>query len=200
MSNRSKGHRAFMWVCSVWAALLAPTSFAMADDVLWEALHAGGKVVLVRHASIERGPGQPDPRVRDPSCQTEAKLSAQGRQDAAEFGRRFRAHQVEVSQVLYSPYCRTTETATIGFEQATPGGFLALIEDMPPAEAAARSQQLQQVIGAHEGPGNLVLITHRPNVAAVSFERLGYLDALVLAPDGAGDYEELGVIRFANSD
>jgi phosphohistidine phosphatase SixA len=200
MSNRSNSRCAFMWVCGALAALLAPTSFAMADEALWEALQAGGKVVLVRHASIERDPGQPDPRVRDPSCQTEAKLSAQGRQDAAEFGHRFWAHQVEVSQVLYSPFCRTTETATIAFEQATPGGFLALIEDIPPAEAAARSQQLQQVIGAHEGAGNLVLITHRPNIAAVSFEGLGFLDALVLAPDGAGDYEELGVIRFADSD
>ena len=105
-----------------------------------------------------------------------------------------------MSQVLHSPFCRTTETATIAFEQAIPDGFLALIEDMPPAEAAARSQQLQQVIGAHAGAGNLVLITHRPNIAAVSFERLGFLDALVLAPDGAGDYEELGVIRYTDSD
>jgi phosphohistidine phosphatase SixA len=200
MRSRSNGRRAFIWLCSAWVTVLTPTTFAMAGEALWEALQAGGKVVVVRHAPIERGPGQPDPRVRDPSCQTEAKLSAQGRRDAAEFGRRFRAHQVAVSQVLHSPFCRTTETATIAFEEATPSGFLALIEEMPPAEAAAQSQHLQQITSAHGGPGNLVLITHRPNIAAVSFELLGYLDALVLAPDGAGDYEELGVIRFADSD
>jgi phosphohistidine phosphatase SixA len=172
----------------------------MADNALWEALQAGGKVVLVRHAEIERGEGQPDPRVRDASCRTEAKLSAQGRQDAAELGRRFRAHGIAVSQVRHSPFCRTTETATIAFERATPAEFLALIEDMPAEEAAAQTHHLQQVIGAHDGPGALVLITHRPNIAAVSFELLDSLDALVLAPDGAGDYEELGVIRFADSD
>lgn len=197
MSHQSNGHRAFICICSIWIALLASNSFAMADEALWDALQAGGKVVLVRHAPIERGPGQPDPRVRDPSCQTEAKLSEQGRLDAAEFGQRFRGYQIAVSPVLHSPYCRTTETATIAFEQTAPAEFLALIGDLPPAEAAALSQQLQQIISAHDGPENLVLITHQPNIAAVSFELLGYLDALVLAPDGAGGYDELGVIRFA---
>jgi hypothetical protein len=44
------------------------------------------------------------------------------------------------------------------------------------------------------------LITHRPNIAAASFELLGHLDALILAPDGDSGFEELGVIQFAPTD
>jgi len=187
-------------LCGSWLALFVAEAFAEPDAALWGALQAGGKVVLLRHAPIERGADGGDPRVRDPSCRTEAKLSMQGRENAAELGRRFRDHRVPVSSVRHSPYCRTTDTATIAFKHASSAGYLSLIEGLPPDAAAEQTEQLQQVIGAHEADGTLVLIAHRPNIAAVSFELLSHLDALILAPDGDGGFEELGVIQFAPTD
>lgn len=49
---------------------------------------------------------------------------------------------------------------------------------------------------AYTGAGNLVLITHEPNVNAVSFEMMGHSDFLVLQPLGGSEFEELGVVRF----
>ncbi len=193
-------HRGLVWLCGFWLPLLATEVFGDSAAGLWDALQAGGKVVLLRHAPIERGDGSADPRVRDPSCAAEARLSEQGRQDAAELGRRFRAHQVPVSSVRHSPYCRTTATAKIAFDQGSPAAFLSLIEGLPPGAATEQTEQLQQVISAHAADGTLILITHEPNIAAVSFELLSHLDALVLAPDGDVGFEELGVIRFSASD
>jgi len=193
-------HLALVLLCSSWLPLCVTEVVADTDDAIWEALQAGGKVLLLRHARIERDEGSADPRVRDPSCRAEAKLSAQGRQDAAELGRRFRAQQVPVSRVRHSPYCRTADTAVIAFTQASPAAFLSLIEGLPPDAAAEQTAQLQQVISAYAEDGVLILVTHRPNIAAVSFELLGHLDALVLAPDGAGGFDELGVLRFSSSD
>jgi phosphohistidine phosphatase SixA len=186
--------------CSSWLALGSAELFADSDETLWDALRSGGKVVLLRHAPIERGGGSVDPRLRDPSCRAEAQLSAQGRNDAKELGRRFREHQVPVSSVLHSPYCRTTDTATIAFGEALPAAFLSLIDGLPPDLAAEQNENLEQAIRNHAGDGTLVLVTHGPNVAAVSFELLRHLDALVLAPDGAGGFDEVGVLRFSGSD
>lgn len=187
-------------VCSLWLSLYAVDLVADSNDALWDALRSGGKVVLLRHAPIERGDGSADPRVRDPSCRAEAELSAQGREDAAELGRRFREHRVPVSGVMNSPYCRTTDTAKVAFGQASSAAFLSLIEGLPQDLAAKQTESLHRAIGNHEGDGTLVLVTHGPNVSAVSFELLGHLDALVLAPDGAGGFDEVGVIRFSDSD
>jgi phosphohistidine phosphatase SixA len=193
-------HLALVSLCGSWLPWFVTTVFADSDAALWDALRAGGKVALLRHAPIERGDGSADPRVRDPSCEAEARLSDNGRQDAAELGRRFREHQVPVSSVRHSPYCRTTNTAKIAFDQASPADFLSLIEGLPPNVATEQIDQLRQVISAHAADGTLILITHQPNIAALSFELLSHLDALVLAPDGDGGFEELGVIRFFASD
>jgi phosphohistidine phosphatase SixA len=168
----TRHHLASGFLGGSWLLLFVTDVFADSDAALWDSLQAGGKVVLLRHAPIERGHGRPDPRVRDPSCQTEAMLSTQGRQDAAELGRRFREHQVPVSSVGHSPYCRTTDTAMIAFDQALPAAFLSLIEGLPPEAAAKRTEQLEQVISAHTEDGTLILVTHGPNIAALSFELL----------------------------
>jgi phosphohistidine phosphatase SixA len=193
-------HLGLVLLCGSWLPGFVTEVFSDSDAALWDTLQAGGKVVLLRHAPIERGDGSADPRVRDPSCEAEARLSDQGRQDAAELGRRFTEHQVPVSSVRHSPYCRTTNTAKIAFDQASPAAFLSLIEGLPPDAATEQTDQLQQVISAHAADGTLILITHAPNIAAVSFELLSHLDALVLAPDGDGSFDELGVIRFFASD
>jgi len=70
---------------------------------------------------------------------------------------------------------------------------------LSPDEAEGRTQKLNQVIGSYAGDGNLILITHEPNISAVSFELMKHLDFLVIEPKGEGEFEELGVIRFSES-
>ncbi len=170
---------------------------ADASEDLWAALGEGGKVVLMRHAPVETGVDAGSPLARDPSCRRERKLSVQGKRQAQEIGRRFAQHQAPVSRALHSPFCRTTETAQLAFGEARPVDYLSLLEILEPDEAERQTLELSQVIGSYSGSGNLVLVTHEPNISAVSFELLNHLDILIIEPGGGSEFEEIGVIRFS---
>jgi phosphohistidine phosphatase SixA len=180
----------------VSAAALAGTSSAYANDAAWEKLAEGGKVVLMRHAAVNTGRGQGNSLLRDPSCKKERNLSSEGERQAAEVGKRFRERNIPISAVRHSPFCRTADTARFAFAQGAPADYLGLLEILGADEAAAQTRELSQAIGGYTGAGNLVLITHEPNVNAVSFEMTGHSDFLVLRPLGGSTFEELGVVRF----
>ena len=169
-----------------------------ASEDLWITLGEGGNVILMRHAPVESGADAASPLVRDPSCRRERNLSAQGKRQAQEIGRRFAQHQVSVSRAFHSPLCRTTETAQLAFGEASPAGYLSLLEILEPEEAERQTQELSHVIGSYSGSGNLVLVTHEPNISAVSFALLKHLDFLILEPRGGSELEEIGVIRFSD--
>ena len=189
----SKSH-----ACVAFLLMMLTAHSASASEALWDLLREGGRVVLMRHAPVEKGSGTGNPLVRDPSCKNEKNLSQQGKRDAAAVGRRFSEYTIPVSTVMHSPFCRTTETARIAFGEASPAGYLSLLEILEPGEAAEQTEALNQAIGSYSGDGNLVLVTHEPNIRAVSFELIGHLDFLVAEPMGDGEFEELGVIRFSN--
>jgi phosphohistidine phosphatase SixA len=187
-------------VCIVFLLVSVATHRVNASEDLWNALKQGGKVVLMRHAPVERGPESGNPLLRDPSCKHERNLSSQGRRNAEIVGGRFRQHEIPVSKVLHSPFCRTTDTANIAFDRTSPAEYLSLLEVLEPAQAAQQTAQLNQVIESYKAKGNLVLVTHEPNISAVSFELMKHLDILVIDPKGDGEYTELGVIRFSASE
>lgn len=186
--------------CLVMLPSLAVSNPAIAGDGLWDLLKAGGKVLLMRHAPVEKGPGGGDPLLRDPSCAKEKRLSSQGKREAERVGGRFRDRGIPVTKVLHSPFCRTTATAQLAFGAADPAQYLSLLEILGPEAAMRQTEELTRVIGSYAGEGNLVLVTHEPNISAVSFELLKHLDILVLDPQGGGEFEELGVIRFSDTD
>lgn len=173
-------------------------SYAGADEAVWRTLAEGGKVVLMRHGEIERGPGTGDSLLRDPSCQRERKLSAAGQAQARRIGEVFRQRGIPVAAVRYSPYCRTADTARLAFGSATPADYLALREVLDVDAAAMQTRVLSEVIGSHAGPGNLILVTHEPNIGAVSFELMRPADFIVLRPLGGSGFEEVGVVRAAD--
>jgi phosphohistidine phosphatase SixA len=174
----------------------ATSGVSASDIALWAALRDGGKVAIIRHAQVETGADSGDPLVRDASCNKEKNLSDQGRRNAELVGRVFREHGIPIARVMHSPYCRTTETARIAFSEASPAQLLSLLEVLSAAEAAQQTERLNRLIESHRGKGNLVLVTHEPNINAVSFELMRHLDILVLDPAGTAEFEELGVIRF----
>ena len=167
-------------------------SFSDTDGEIWEKLKNGGLVVLMRHASVEKGDGL----LRDPSCLKERKLSEKGKKEAVRMGQMFTTKGAAIEQVLTSPYCRTTDTAKIAFGSGQPAEFLFLLEALPQEQAEANTDQLSRKIGSYSGSGNLVLITHSPNINAVSFETVEKGAFLVLQPMGDSEFEEIGKINL----
>lgn len=178
------------------AAMIGTHPAQANDDAVWKKLAEGGKVVLMRHAAVNAGRGQGNSLLRDPSCKQERNLSSDGERAAAEVGKQFRERNIPVSEVRHSPFCRTADTARIAFGQGVPAAYLSLLEILGPDEAAAQTRALSAVIGGYTGAGNLVLITHEPNLNAVSFEMMKPSDFLVLRPLGGSEFEELGVVRW----
>jgi len=159
---------------------------------IWQALKKGGLVVLMRHASVDNG----NPLVRDPSCLKENNLSDQGKREAAMIGVMFADMGVPITNVLTSPYCRTIDTARIAFGGSQSAEFLSLPEVLPQAQAEANSEKLLKRIGSYFGRGNLILVTHAPNIGEVSSETVETGAFLVLKPKGGSDFEELGKIKL----
>lgn len=186
-------------LCSVFLLVFVLIPDAKASDDLWEVLKQGGYVVLMRHAPVEPGDSNGNPLVRDPSCKSERNISNQGKRHAEVLGRRFREYNIPVSKVMHSPFCRTTATAHIVFGKAYPAKYLSLLEQLSPDDSRLQTEKLNQIIGTYTGEGNLVLVTHEPNINAVSFELMKHLDFLVIDPNGEEEFEELGVIKYSDS-
>ncbi len=162
-----------------------------ADEALWAALKEGGKVVLMRHAAVERGKVSGIRHVPG-DCSQEMSLSQDGRAQAQKIGEMFRARGIPVGDVLASPYCRTMDTAKLAFGKTKASEALRLIEALPPAQAEQVTAQAMKLIGEYKGKGNLVLVTHEPNVVALAFETVETSGMFVLTPKGADQFDVLG--------
>ena len=182
-------------VFSLYLFTLSSLGYANEQGKIWKKLQNGGLVVLMRHASVNQGKESGNPLQRDPSCLKERNLSNKGKREAARIGEKFIAHKIPIERVLTSPYCRTVETAKIAFDRAQPVDFLSLLEVLPEEKAEANSAILMRRIGSYSGKGNLILITHRPNISAVTFEGVEKGAFLVLEPVGGDEFEEIGKIK-----
>lgn len=168
-------------------------SAAQAKELLWGRLAEGGHVVLMRHASVASGPGSGSALLRDPSCLRERRLSDHGKAEARALGQSFRRRGIPVGEVLHSPYCRTTATAHLAFESGTPLAELTLLDALDPDDASRHTATLRTLIASHHGRRNLILVTHEPNIVALTREHLAPAAFLVLQPR-SGDFEALGLI------
>jgi phosphohistidine phosphatase SixA len=157
------------------AALFGVVSEASADNAaVWAALAQGGKVIILRHASA---PGPSQGREGDPpgfeldDCTTQRNLSTSGRKQAYQLGEMLRAHNVVVTRVLTSPWCRAKETADLMNLGPVPeqtnllhnigehtGGAGAALKEMPDAKRSVN--QVRTIIRNWHGPGNMVMVSH----------------------------------------
>jgi len=170
-------------------------SFADAEGDIWEKLKNGGLVVLMRHTHTTVKDTKP--LLRDPSCVKERNLSEEGKKVAARIGQAFTTKGVPVSNILASPYCRTSDTGKIAFGSSQPVDYLTVLEALPQEQADANTEQLMQKIGSYSGKGNLILVTHAPNINAVSFENVEMGAFLVFQPMGGDEFDEIGKINLA---
>lgn len=173
-----------------WVLVLGLSNVARADQAdFWQALASGGKVVLVRHAAVDGEFG--DPFILDESCFSERNLSEAGKAQARGIGEAFRQRGIAVDAVLASPHCRTRDTAELAFDQYKVVSMLRLIRALPAEKAEANLVRTRQRISAFSGDGNLILVTHRPNIGELIYYRLEPGEMAVLLPLGLEDGEPL---------
>lgn len=174
---------------SVLGAL--PTSI-QANEVTWQALQAGGLVILMRH-SLAPGIGDP-PGFERGRCETQRNLSAAGRAQAQAVGRAFRERDIPIAAVYSSSWCRALDTAE-----------LMQLGDVEPApwldsffrersEQASRTQTARERILAWQGPGNVLLVTHQVNISALVGSGVGSGEMVVVRPIGDELQNELEVV------
>lgn len=189
-------HRLLTWLHVLLSWLLAGPAAAEVPDPLWNVIKTTPNIVLVtRHTETGRGRGT----VYDPSgrCEGETMLSAKGRRQAEGLGLAFKEQGItpERLNVVASAMCRTRDTAQLAFGQATldpalresfSGGGGRQNEFLDAAEAWVRKLR---------GPVPLLLITHHPNIDALTGEQPDFGQVVVTQSDENGGLNVLGVLR-----
>ena len=163
---------------------------ASANDELWELLRNGGQVVLIRHPLTEAGVGDPAGfRLED--CSTQRNLSQEGRDHARRIGEAFRLHRVPVERVLTSAWCRCVEAASIAFGKADISPALANLFGRTD-NRQKQTMQLTEMVGAHPGPGNLVMMTHGSTILGLTRIPVNMGEIMVITPQGEGRFAVAG--------
>src|SRR5690348_8936488 len=169
-------------------ALLASPWVEADEAATWEKLRRGHYVILMRHASTEQGLGDPKGfRVGD--CTTQRNLSEAGRDEARRVGERFRQERVRVHKVYTSPWCRCRETGMLAFGQAEDWAPLSSTFDMPDQEKDF-SERVKKRIAQYERhppPGNVVMVTHNVNIAALSRQSVAPAELVIMRSQGCCD-------------
>ncbi len=138
-----------------------------ATEAGWALLREGGHVVLLRHAMT---PGSGDPGNFDvEDCSTQRNLSERGREQADRMGVLLSVRAAQTEKVLSSRYCRCLETARYAFDDIEPEIFEALDPLSVDLEAAkAQQAAIVERVKVFSGSGNLVMVTHLENIAALT--------------------------------
>lgn len=178
--------------------LLLITDAYSAEDA-WQVLRRGGIVILMRHAATTGkvdSPSSATPGI----CNGERNLSSVGRADAELVRKAIREQSISIVAVLSSEKCRARDTALLAFGSVVLWHPLDLITELPEQNTADNIARVTARVMAHAGPGNLVMVTHRPNIKALVSGRMNHKDnpvrpgeMLLLKPE-AGNFEIVGRI------
>lgn len=194
MAIRRTGAGSFTRLLFISALALA--CGAHADDALWAKIRAGGYVLLIRHAATDPGVGDP-PGFKLDDCATQRNLNAEGRAQAQRLGERLRRERVPIAKVFTSPWCRCRDTASLAFGKADDWEALANIFDQREREAD-RSERVRKRVGTYadrKPAGNVVMVTHGVNIAALTRVSPATAGIVVLRPDGCCGFKVAGTLE-----
>ncbi|HEX6828188.1 MAG TPA: histidine phosphatase family protein [Burkholderiales bacterium] len=183
-----------MLLTALAAAALIGAGPAGATEPLWQALRAGGHVVLIRHATTEPGTGDPS-GFRLDDCATQRNLSQQGREEARRIGEVMRSREIPVGEVLSSQWCRCLETARLAFGRVESWPALNSNFNDATHPAAEKNREVRARLSERPRSGNLVLVTHNFNIRDLTGEIAAQGELVVVAPLGAGNFRVLGKLR-----
>jgi broad specificity phosphatase PhoE len=181
------------------AALVLPAGSFAADDLLAR-LRRGNAVLLMRHGATEPGLGDPKGYRLD-DCATQRNLSAAGRDEARRVGERLARERIRIDRVYSSPWCRCRETAKLAFGRSEDWDALSSVFDFPEREADY-SERVRQRIAAYERRargGNLALVTHNVNIAALTRESVAPAEIVVVEAQGCCGLRNLGRLLLAQA-
>lgn len=158
---------------------------AKATEAGWALLRQGGQVVLINEAySLATGRHTGDDI---DNCRTQQTLSDRGRQQAGRMGALFYARSAPVELVLTSRHCRAQETASIAFRDSKIEVFEPLNELS--SEEEPKATQIEDTItriDEYGGSGNLIMVTHPANIAALTGVTPRPGEAVVISPTNDG--------------
>ena len=157
-----------------------------ADEALWAQLRDGGHVILIRHAATDPGLGDP-PGFRLDDCATQRNLSEAGPRGGAPPGRaparRARADRARLHQPLV-PLPRHRDARLRpgrGLGPALLGLRLART-----ARPSTPRRVKKRILGysIRKPGGNVVMVTHNVNIAALTKLSVAPGEMVVVRPDG----------------
>jgi len=173
-------------------AIISYPSIGISDEDVWTSLQQGGYVILMRHAKAEKIGDPLTLKIND--CSVQRNLSPQGQKEAALIGQVFRSRSVPITEVLSSRYCRTRQTAELGFGRVTSWQPLDLLYALPEQDREARTEIVAERISTFAGEDNLVMVTHLPNIDALTLELVEPGGFLLLKPDHQGSFDIVGYL------
>lgn len=159
---------------------------ASATDAAWARLTRGGYTVLLQGADAS-GALSPSTDLST-DCTQARTLSDRGHQLAQKLGARFAAKAVRIDKVLTSPVCNAQETARLAFGGA-PMEIIGALGPLADDDAAKRSQidQIRAMIAEFKSSGNLVMMTDRANITALTGIVPRPTEAVVVSPPEASE-------------
>ncbi len=179
------------------AALACTQAAALEGEALLAKLREGGNVLLIRHAATVPGLGDPAGYRLD-DCATQRNLSAEGREQARRLGEALKKARVPVERVYTSPWCRCRDTAKLAFGRAEDWDPLSSFFDVPDREAEYSESVRKRILGysIRKPRGNVVMVTHNVNIAALTKLSVAVGEAVVARPDGCCALRTVGRIRI----
>lgn len=176
------------FVAGAVALLAAPGVGAADERATWDRLRRGKYVILMRHAATEPGVGDPKGfRIGD--CSTQRNLSEAGRSESRRIGERFRREGIPIARVYTSPWCRCRETAMLAFGKAEDWAPLSSTFEMPDRDHDYTERVRKRIVQyeRHPPPGNVVMVTHNTNIAAISRESVAFGEMVIMRAQGCCD-------------
>ena len=186
------------------AMLLAGTAQAeqLSGAALVNALHQGGYVILMRHASSPATP--PTAENAEPgNAKLERQLDQTGRNSAQAMGEAIKALGIPVGETLSSPTYRALQTVRLA-ALPNPTTAVELGDGGQSMQPVAKSQTLWLQAKLVEKPRagtNTIIVTQYPNIMdAFGQNAAGLTDgeALVVRPDGAGAEDIVARVKIAD--
>lgn len=179
-------HLKFLTV-AISIAIISYSKTGFSDDDIWATLKQGGNVILMRHSFTDK---KGDPLLlKMDDCSVQRNLSEKGQMHAKAIRKKFFEKSIPIDSVLSSRYCRAQETAKLTFNKVELWEPLDLLLSLPENERTKLTNTVSKRISSYKGKGNLVMVTHRPNIEALTYEAVGYGEFLVLKPDVTGENE-----------
>jgi broad specificity phosphatase PhoE len=147
----------------------------------------------MRHASTQAGLGDP-PGYRLDDCTTQRNLSDAGREEARRVGERLKRERVTIERVYTSPWCRCRETAMLAFGRAEDWEPLSSFFDFPDRESdySARVKQRIASYDRRKTRGNVAMVTHNVNIAALTRLSVAPAELVVVRAEGCCALRTLG--------